>query len=265
MRQLRKVLPRWRVPTASETAAHCRSFLSLYGGKGKAARSLSSRGWATAEVDACISAMNNLDSEEARRDVDDLAAEVSLLGIELDCATFSLARRGKSGSSTPQRLRDRRRPWGLPGLVGSNLQKLRSANARVRHAIRLILRSIWRKQSGYLENPLGLILWHIVRKEFHSVLASGYARLVDTDLCCFGTPWRKPTKVLIWGAHVHEVVLPRCHPCNKLCSTSGKPHYQLSSTVSCKELVHNCVFKTRQAQVYPAKFESRLLDQLAPR
>ncbi len=54
--------------------------------------------------------MNNLDAEDARKDVDDLAADASLLGIELDCATFSLARRGKPGSSMPQRLRDRRRP-----------------------------------------------------------------------------------------------------------------------------------------------------------
>ncbi len=121
------------------------------------------------------------------------------LGVELDCATFSLARRGKPGSSMPQRLRSKRYPWGLPHLSPGDRCLVRRANFRTRAAFSMIQQSVRRGASGYLENPLGSILWHLVRRVFKRELDSGLARFVSTDLCCYGTDFLKPTRVMIWA------------------------------------------------------------------
>jgi len=256
-----KLRPRWRVPRTPEKAACGRTFLSLYGGVGHAARYLSGRGLCTCEVDKCFDSANDLSSRAASRDADFLAQRADVLGVELDCSTYSLARRGKVGSSMPQRLRSRKHPWGLPGLKPADQNRVQSSNYQTRAVFRRIKASIQRGASGYLENPIGSILWHLVRRAFSRELARGQAAFIETDMCCYGTSFMKPTRLLIWCSDPGSINLPRCHMRNGICGNSGRCHEQLSSSTSCKGLSERGQWKTKLGQVYPKRFVSKLLSQ----
>ncbi len=256
-----KVRPRWRVPRTPEQAACGRTFLSLYGGVGHAARYMSGRGLCTCEVDKCFDSANDLSSRAASLDADLLAQRADVLGVELDCSTYSLARRGKVGSSMPQRLRSRKHPWGLPGLTPADQNRVQSSNYQTRAVFRRIKASIQRGASGYLENPIGSILWHLVRRAFSRELARGQAAFIETDMCCYGTSFMKPTRLLIWCSDPGSIHLPRCHMRNGICGNSGRCHEQLSSSTSCKGLSERGQWKTKLGQVYPKRFVSKLLSQ----
>ncbi len=141
----------------------------------------------------------------------------------------------------PHRLRSFSHIWGLPLLQGNDLRVCLAGNRMLRSAIRMIKKSVARGCSGFLENPLGALLWHVVKKVFQKELSSGCTCLVSTDMCCYGTKWKKPTRLLLWGRQASSVRLPRCTGRKGWCSTSKCKHEQLSSTVSCAYGVKHAV------------------------
>ena len=117
-------------------------------------------------------------------------------------------------------------------------------------------------QERYLENPVGSIQWPVLRRIFAAEILAGMVRIVDTDMCCFGTLWKKPTRLLLWGPGLQSITFPRCCGKGGFCSVTGKRHFQLSSATSCAYGVVNGRFRTRDAQEYPPKFVACLLSQL---
>ena len=56
---------------------------------------------------------------------------------------------------------------------------------------------------------------------------------------------------MLWGANASKVSRPRCAGRKGICSTSHRPHEQLSSTTSCAYGVRRGKWRTRAAQEYP--------------
>ena len=78
-------------------------FLSLYGGCGRVAKKATERGLHSVVIDLCDSSKNDLGKLQAEKEVRTLLGtrRVALLGIELPCNSWSIARRGN-----PPPLRD---------------------------------------------------------------------------------------------------------------------------------------------------------------
>ena len=120
----------------------------------------------------------------------------------------------------------------------------------LRGAIKVIRRCLKWNVPGYLENPLTSRLWKhpgIIR-----LLQDTRVHTSVTDMCQYGTQWRKPTKLLLWNCD--EVRLERCKG-RRLCNKTGRPHLQLTGVV-------NHRFITQHAQAYPRKFAERLLQAI---
>ena len=161
-------------------------------------------------------------------------------------------------SKMPHRLRSSSGPglWGIPGLVGADALITKLGNIQVKRVCKLIRDLIQNDIGGHLGNPLTSIVWNICCYILRSEISSGQITLVDTDMCVYGTPWKKPTRFAIWGPGRFDVKLDRCHPSGKVCSTSGKEHVQLVGQV-------NGVWRTSLGQIYPHRLVRKLLDPLA--
>ncbi len=143
--------------------------MSLYGGVGHAPDYLAGRGFATIEIDTVIHSGNDLSSVLGAQAAEMLAEDCDVLGIEIDCSSWSLARRAPLTSSMPHRLRRKGKEiWGIAGLQGGDRRKVRAANRQLRSAIKIVKRAIRAgKVSGYLENPLSSLMRHVLKKAFY--------------------------------------------------------------------------------------------------
>ena len=156
---------------------------------------------------------------------------------------------------TVKRLRTAEHPFGLPELEGRDLDTARIGNFQVRQAVRLIRLSLRSGKSGYLENPATSRVWIVLRRMFFRELSRGEVRIIQTDMCGYGTAFKKPTCLLIWGRYSKGVCLRRCNGKGGLCGHSGVAHLQLTG-------VKDGVFLTHHAQIYCRRFVSDFLGQL---
>ena len=155
----------------------------------------------------------------------------------------------------PHQLRSALHPWGLPHLEGKDLQTARTGNLQVRRACALIKWSISARQSGYLENPATSRVWLVIQKLLRRELAAGLLRIIEVHMCAYGTPFKKPTRLLVWGRHAANVSMKLCGGRRGVCGHTGKPHLQLTG-------VENGRFLTHQAQIYSHSFVADFLGQL---
>lgn len=163
----------------------------------------------------------------------------------------------------PHRLRRRGdQIWGLRELQGRDLWKTQRANRQARSALGMIRRHIDKGGSGHLENPKSSLFWHLVQKALAKQQKKGICRMVKCDMCAYGTPWKKPTSLLVWAPESSSVSLKCCTGKQGLCSRTGLPHEQLSSSDSCVYAVKDGKCRTAFGQVYPKRFISSLLSQL---
>ncbi len=260
---LRRARPQWQVPRAAVGARPRKRFLSLYGGVGHCARFAAGKGHCTCLIDLCHYSDNDLSNVSVCADAESLGECADCVGIEIVCASWSLARRAPLTSTMPHRLRDHRHIWGLPGLSGRDRKLAQAGNRMLKSAIKIVCASIYRGGCGFLENPLGALLWHVIKKSFQKQISNGLCRLISTDMCAFGTRWKKPTRLLVWGSRSADICLPRCQGKHGYCSFTQQKHEQLSSTTSCSYGTTKSVFwRTRAAQEYPPDFVKSLLSQL---
>ena len=155
----------------------------------------------------------------------------------------------------PHRLRTPSFLYGLPDLEGPDLETARIGNFQIRQAVRLIKFSMASGRSGYLENPATSRAWLVLAKMLSREIASGKCRIINTDMCGYGTAFRKPTRLLLWGKYAHQVELRRCNGKQGLCGHLGVPHLQPTG-------VQNGAFLTHHAQVYCEKFVADWLGRL---
>ena len=60
-----------------------------------------------------------------------------------------------------------------------------------------------------MENPATSRFWIALSKMLRRELAAGSARIAVTDMCCYGTEFKKPTRLLLWGKFSGQVLLRR--------------------------------------------------------
>jgi hypothetical protein len=206
-------------------------------------------------IDLAHDVANNICSKPVQSDIDVLVSHAALVGIDLPCATWSLARRAPVWSSMPSPLRSSvgSEIWGLPHLSDGDRRKVRIGNVQVKHAVKVIRSCVAGGTPGYLENPLTSRVWLVIARLLKKELKAGLVVLRRTCLCQYGVPWKKPTRLLTWGSS--SVDLKWC--CGKgVCSRTKRPHLTLTG------ISGNGKFLTSQAQVYPKQFVSHLLPQL---
>ena len=171
--------------------------------------------------------------------------------LHVPCDTFTSARHGKPGGSTPVPLRDYgAHVWGLPGLTPKDQAKLEQGNkiARALLKIRDDLKNAGAPAA--LENGDQSMLFKVPQ------MGAEDARMLKVCYCMMGKPFRKRTRLLIWNARspiVLEEEARRCarkYLCNStggVCRRTGKPHLLLRGWARGKAL-------TSLGEKYPKKF-----------
>ena len=219
-------------------------------------RAAASLGLSSLVVDLSHSSANDLSSPQIHKEVCQSIREdfITCVGIEIVCATWSLARRAPQHSSMPSAVRDSHQYlFGLPNLVGKDAIAVKTGNKQYRYALQIIHLCIAKSIRGYLENPRNSRLFLI--PGIQKLVRLKQAFFVDTHFCQYGTQWMKPTRFLVWGIAPTDLSLLTCSMTNGRCSMSGKRHLQLSG-------LQNGRFLTSAAQVYPQKLASHLMQQL---
>ena len=142
-----------------------------------------------------------------------------IIGVWLGtpCTTWSRALR--------RPLRSIEAPMGLEDLSPSELSRLQVGNDTFRLSVRVLDTCVRLGIPAYLENPSASIMWHAPLLEPLLQRPDCYVHILD--MCRFGTPWRKRTKIAMWGAGFHPHLHVRCTGKGGLCSVSGKPHLVL--------------------------------------
>lgn len=224
-------------------------FLSLFGGVGNPAKFVASQGGVGYVVDLADSEKNDLGKPSKWNSLCARMDDFDLVGIDLPCNTWSRARRAPWWSRLPKPLRKTgQHIFGLPWLSPQDESKVLKANVMLRGAYKMIKKCLKAGKAGFLENPKNSMVWHT--PQIQKLLQDPRVQLVFCDMCQYGTQWKKPTGLLIWGCN--PVVFQRCSAKQHLCSRTHKPHLSLTG-ISGKK------FLTAQAQVYSEEFSKHLM------
>jgi hypothetical protein len=250
--ELLPLVPRWEGDFTHDNA---KAFLSLFGGHGNGAKFVASQGGVAAVVDIADYSGNDLSTSIARERLETSLRWCSLLGIDLPCNTWTRARRAPKHSRMPSALRGNEGSllWGLSDLTEADNKKVLVGNACVGLALHLIQLCLPAGIPGYLENPRTSRVWLV--PEIIALVQARKAFFVDFDMCQYGTAWKKPTRLLIWGVAQDRVALDTCKQKKGICSRTMQPHEHLTG-------FRSSGFATFAAQVYPSEFVAALLPQL---
>lgn len=77
--------------------------------------------------------------------------------------------------------------FGLPDLVGRDLETVQIGNDQMRQAVRLVKESLSLGGSGYLENPATSRVWLALARLLKKEFSSGAVHIVIPDICGYGT------------------------------------------------------------------------------
>ena len=160
------------------------------------------------------------------------------VGAALECCSFSRA-------VTPA-VRSADRPLGLDDISENMQQKVEIGNRHAAFVIRVLLLAVHKGLIYWVENPDGSFVW--LHPGFQK---AGIGRMENSyrfDMCRFGTPWRKRTRV---ATNCGLAGL------GELCAGD---HSHL--TLRGRSTAHRCCW-TKVAQVYPSAFCRRLGRALA--
>ena len=150
--------------------------------------------------------------------------------IHLPCETWSPARHGLPGGTAPEALRNRKEGiWGLPGLKPSDQVKVEEGNAITRALFKYL--DLFQKNSL----PIGLENGDMSMLWFSPELVTNPGRVLKVCYCMMGKPFRKRTRLMLWGVKSEEVFAEeeencRQYLCNSLggvCRRTGQSHVVL--------------------------------------
>lgn len=145
------------------------------------------------------------------------------------------------------RLRSPEHPEGLPGIAGTQLQKVHDGNCIARFSANLLVLCLRRGVAAALENPHGNYFWKM--PDMLALFNTESVHYSTHDYCQDGKPWRKRTGLCSMGVDLGNA----CKCCmGSLCSQTGKPHEQLMGTTG-------GVSRTFLAQAYPKPWCRRLV------
>jgi hypothetical protein len=175
---------------------------------------------------------------------------VSAVGIDLPCESWSQARGGGKG---PPAIRSGDYILGLPGVRPHDQRKLDHGNTQIEIAAEWIKTCLQMGTPGYLENPARSWVWQT--EQIAELLQLG-CRFEELDQCQYGRPFRKATKLLVWGSTTAGHSFLKCRYRNHQCSRSGEEHVHL------RGLDADGQFKTKAAQEYPVELARALVKML---
>ena len=173
---------------------------------------------------------------------------IQYIWIGIPCSSWSRARRGGKGQHGfpgPLRGDSAEEIWGLDGLSRKDQERVLAGNRLARWTARLFRHAAQHGVPVVVENPQTSRLW--LAPPFKALLDEFSS--VDVCHCAFGSPWRKPTKLLCAHAALGDLTGScTAQGPNKLCENSWVPHLALSG------VDQKGVFCTAKASAYPMRF-----------
>eukprot|EP00438_Fugacium_kawagutii_P012339 Skav221970 [mRNA] locus=scaffold195:898936:903000:- [translate_table: standard] len=164
------------------------------------------------------------------------------------CNSFSRARDRPGG---PPRLRSDSQPMGLEGLRPHDERKVQLGNKLMFFTCAVLRLALHWWIPFTLENPQRSRLWIV--PPVMRLLKRKFTAVVDVHFCCFGTRWKKPTK--IFGVHIPLDSMMNCicrGTKRGLCDFSGCKHIPLMGQTP------DGMWYTKLAEAYPLKFARKL-------
>ncbi|CAE7811005.1 unnamed protein product [Symbiodinium sp. CCMP2592] len=159
------------------------------------------------------------------------------LHLGVPCATFSVARDRPGG---PPPLRSQALPLGLRVLKQHHQAQLFEANELLCRSLLLFEAVIQAGGDASIENPRDSLIWQVPQVQQLKVRLHLYN--VDFDQCEYGSPHRKPTRLLV----SHAALLALARAC------SGE-HVHVPLRGLTRSETGQKIFKTKAAQVYPSE------------
>ena len=210
-------------------------FVEIFAGAGQITKYWRRNGYAALALDIVNSHFHDLSDPALIQLLRGWILGGVVLGIWIatPCLTFSRARR------FPDILRSNELPNGLPNLAPHNQQKLETGNRLASASFSIAKFAISKGLPVAIENPYSSFLWRV--PAFCSLAEHVSFKHAAVDMCQYGTPWRKRTRLALW--HIQRSV------CFQLCSGRGRcsrtrvAHVQLEGAR-----------RTKLAQEYPAAF-----------
>ncbi|CAE7840606.1 unnamed protein product [Symbiodinium sp. CCMP2592] len=161
---------------------------------------------------------------------------IVFLHLGIPCATFSVARDRPGG---PPPLRSQALPLGLYVLKKHHQAQLFEANELLFRSLLLFDAVVQAGGDASIENPKDSLIWQVPQVQQLKVRLHLYN--VDLDQCEYGSPHRKPTRLLV----SHAALLALARPCS-----GGHVHEPLRGVT--RSETGKKIFKTKAAQVYPS-------------
>lgn len=157
------------------------------------------------------------------------------------CSSFSPAR------DRTCVIRSKEFPYGLANLSDKDAEKVRVGNLCFKSAFRIIRVLNKYNVPWILENPHSSKCWYL--PEFRKLMSLSSVHVRVTDFCCYGTKWRKRTRLLIGNVEYEDSLrLQRtCSGTRGFCGRTNKQHFQLTGSGP------GGVPWTRIAQPYPKR------------
>ena len=210
-------------------ATHGFFFLEIFSGTGRLSKALNRHGISTKSFDNKNGPTGDLLRIEVLHHIRKLIRSGRCLGVwfALPCGTFSRARRFGGVGPGPLRGDSPTTVWGLPGLKGKDLARVKAANRLVRRTCALCRLCKQCEVSFYIENPQTSRLWLL--KPIQELCGFPHSQLSRYDFCQFGTPWRKATQILAYLNPLFAQNAQQCHfgPDYTCCRTHRR-HVQLT-------------------------------------
>ena len=169
----------------------------------------------------------------------------------MECKSWSIARHGE--------IRSRRHIWGKARLSQVDRRKVEAGNALLRASMSILL-ACWRFHIPVgFENPHSSICFHAP-----PMLSFAKRRGVKEtyfDMCAFGTPYRKRTRLLHYGCNMTRLMSHRCKSNLKcegsLCSFTGMAHKVLKFETAEAAKEYPPALNTLLAESYATAYNPR--------
>ena len=144
---------------------------------------------------------------------------------------------------------------GLPDLSPADAEKVRLGNICCLFCMRVALACLHARVPGAFENPWTSWVWKL--PQVQAVVKRPYVRLVRTDFCQFGMPWRKATNFMCLFCDTAPI--ERICRGHGICTRTHMPHLELKGTI---KINGADVFLTHVAEPYPKTLCTRLVRML---
>ena len=227
----------------SKRHGHFQVFLELFAGSSRLSTAFRRRGWGCLGVEVLNGPEFDLLDPQVVRRIEGWISSGCIAGVFFapPCASWSIARHGPLGSHWGP-LRDERNPMGISGLDQRSQAKTKHGNRTMQVTVRLARVCDRERIPCIIENPASSRFF--AAPLVKSLAELGRSSQTVCDLCQYGSPWRKHTRLL--GCNLSFDPGGRflcCQGRGGVCSATGAKHWQLNNPS-----------RTKLAHVYPWSF-----------